>query len=410
MSVRSVGVRRPVFTLPALAILFVTFGLPIQVQAQETVAATDVVTPLVATPLAPPNPVLGSDDKTHLAYEIVLMNMAPSTVTVEKVEALDAESGSVLGTLEGEALKQMLRLNGGGNTSELPGGGGGFLFMDVTLAKDAAIPKALRHRFDLKVAKAPAQGSASDHDPAPEPPQDLVFASDPLPVGPPAVVVAPPLKGKRWVVGGGCCTPYSYHRGATLPINGAVHVAERFAIDFVQLNDNNMLFDGDMKQVSDYVYFGDEVYSVADGTVVATENDLPEQIPGKLPEDATIQMAGGNYVVVDIGGGRFAFYAHMQPGSVRVKAGDEITTGQVLGLLGNSGNTDTPHLHFHVMDGPSPLLANGLPYVFTSFTGEGRLTDEQPLFTGGAVTIDKDALSGSHENEMPLYDQVVSFP
>jgi len=95
---------------------------------------------------------------------------------------------------------------------------------------------------------------------------------------------------------------------------------------------------------------------------------------------------------------------------VRVKVGDKVATGQVLGLLGNSGNTDAPHLHFHIMDGPSPLLANGLPYVFTSFTGEGRLTDEQPLFTGGVVTIDKGALAGPHQNEMPLYDQVVSFP
>jgi murein DD-endopeptidase MepM/ murein hydrolase activator NlpD len=138
--------------------------------------------------------------------------------------------------------------------------------------------------------------------------------------------------------------------------------------------------------------------------------DYPNRCPGKLPDGATIQMAAGNHVVVDIGQGRFAFYAHMQPGSLKVKVGDQVTTGQVLGLLGNTGNTDTPHLHFHIMDGPSPLLANGLPYVFTSFTGQGRLTDEQPLFTGGAVTIDKEALSGPHENELPLYDQVVSFP
>lgn len=394
--------------LPIVAMLL-AFGLPVIVHA-ETVPDSDVVSPLVATPLAPPNPVLGSDDKIHLAYELVLMNMAPSTVSIEKVETLDAESGAVLGALQGDALKQMLRLNGGGNASELPGSGGGFLFMDVTLAKDAAIPKALRHRFDLKVAKAPTQASASDHDPSPEPPQDLAFVGDPLPVGPPAIVVEPPLKGKRWVVGGGCCTPYSYHRGATLPINGGVHVAERFAIDFVQLNDKNMLFEGDMKQVADYAYFGAEVHAVADGMVVAVENDLPEQIPGKLPEDATIQMAGGNYAVVDIGGGHFAFYAHMQPGSVRVKAGDKVATGQVLGLLGNSGNTDTPHLHFHVMDGPSPLLANGLPYAFSSFTVEGKLSDEQPLFTGGTVTIDKGASAGSHEDQMPLYDQVVDFP
>ena len=405
MSVRHITAR----SMLAVVSLLLALAAASPVQA-ETVPDSDVVTPLVATPLTQPNPVLGSDDKTHLAYEIVLINMAPGAVMIEKVETLDADSSAVIGTLQGDALAQMLRMNGGAKGPELQGGASGILFMDVTLPKDAAIPKKLKHRFELSVAKAPTQGSASDHDPSPEPPQDVTFVGDPLPVGPPAVVVAPPLKGSHWVTGGGCCTPYSYHRGATLPINGAVHVAERFAIDFVQLNDKNMLFDGDMKQVSNYAYFGDEIYSVADGTVVATENDLPEQVPGKLPEGATIQMAGGNFVVVDIGGGRFAFYAHMQPGSVRVKVGDKVTTGQVLGLLGNSGNTDTPHLHFHVMDGPSPLLANGLPYVFTSFTGEGRLTDEQPLFTGGTVTIDKDALSGPHENELPLNDQVVSFP
>jgi hypothetical protein len=409
MSVRSVGVRLKVFTLPALTTLLVTFGSPIEVQAQA-VPADAVATPLVATPLTSPNPVLGSDDKTHLAYELVLMSMAASPVGIDKIETLDAESGAVLGTLEGDGLARMLRLNGGAKGTELPAAGGGFVFMDVTLPKGAAIPKSLKHRFKISVANAPGAGAAGDHDPAPPPPQELSFVGDPLPVGAPAVVVAPPLKGKHWVMGGGCCTPYSYHRGATLPLNGAVHVAERFAIDFVQLNDKNMLIDGPMEKLSSYAYFGDEIYAVADGTVVGTEDGLPEQVPGKLPDDATIQMAAGNHVVVDIGQGRFAFYAHMQPGSVKVKVGDKVITGQVLGLLGNSGNTDTPHLHFHVMDGPSPLVANGLPYAFTSFTGEGRLTDEQPLFTGGAVTIDKNALSGPHANEMPLYDQVVSFP
>jgi len=405
MSVRRVGARLSI----SVFTLFVAHGLPVQVQAQ-TVPADEVVTPLVATPLTSPNPVLGSDDKTHLAYEIVLMSMAATPVGIDKIETLDAESGAVLGTLEGDGLTQMMRLNGGAKGTELPAAGGGFVFMDVTLPKGAAIPKSLKHRFKISVAKAPAAAPAGDHDPAPQPPQELSFVGDRLPVGAPAVVVAPPLKGKHWVMGGGCCTPYSYHRGATLPLNGAVRVAERFAIDFVQLNDKNMLIDGPMKELSSYAYFGDEIYSVADGTVVGTEDGLPEQVPGKLPDDATIQMAAGNHVVVDIGQGRFAFYAHMQPGSVKVKVGDKVTTGQVLGVLGNTGNTDTPHLHFHVMDGPSPLVANGLPYAFTSFTGEGRLTDEQPLFIGGTVTLEKDAFSGPHENEMPLYDQVVSFP
>jgi len=395
-------------------LLFFALALSLSTLAQQLLAAAiqpeELVSPLVVMPLTSPNPVLGADDKVHLAYEIVLVSMAPADIGLKKVETLDAASGAVLGTMEGDALAQMLKFNGGNKGTKHSGGGSGTLFMDVTLAKDATAPKAIKHRFDIDVAKtAPAQASG-DHDPAPEPPQALVFTSDPLAVGPTAVVIAPPLKGSHWVAGGGCCAPPSYHRGATLPINGAIHVAERFAIDFVQLNDRNMLIAGPMEKLSSYAYFGDEIYSVADGTVVGTADGLKEQVPGKLPADATIHMAAGNHVVVDIGEGRFAFYAHMQPGSVRVKVGDKVKTGQVLGLLGNSGNTDTPHLHFHVMDGPSPLVSNGLPYVFTGFTGQGRVTDEQPLWTGGAVTIDKDALDGPHKDQLPLADQVMSFP
>jgi hypothetical protein len=396
-------------------LLVVTLGLGLAALASRHMAVAqaepgEVVTPLVATPIASPNPVLGADDKVHLAYEMVLLNMAPGELNLKKIETLDAGSGAVIGTLEGDGLAKMLKLNGGSKGTALPGGGSGIVFLDVTLPKDSAIPKSIRHRFDIEVAKGGGGQGASDHDPTPQPPQALTFTGDPLAVGPAAVVVAPPLKGSRWVSGGGCCAPPSYHRGATLPINGALHVAERFAIDFVQLDDKNMLNSGPQDQLSSYAYFGDEIYAVADGTVVGTADGLPEQVPGKLPAGATIQMAAGNHVVVDIGEGRFAFYAHMQPGSVRVKVGDKVKTGQVLGLLGNSGNTDTPHLHFHVMDGPSPLLANGLPYVFTTFTDQGQLADEQPLFTGGTVTIGKDALSGPHQNQMPLADQVMSFP
>jgi hypothetical protein len=135
-------------------------------------------------PIAPPNPVFGSDDKIHLAYELVLMNMAPGAVTVEKIETLDAESGAVVGTLDGEGLAKMFRLSGGGKGTELPAGGSGFVFMDVTLAKGATVPKALRHRFSIGVAKAPKQDGAGDRDPTPPPPEKVTFVTDPLAVGP----------------------------------------------------------------------------------------------------------------------------------------------------------------------------------------------------------------------------------
>jgi hypothetical protein len=118
-------------------------------------------------------------------------------------------SGAVLGTLEGAALAQMLRLNGGSKGTELPAGGSGVLFMDITLDEDATIPKTLKHRFRIAVAKMPSPARGGDRDPAAELPQEITFVGDPLDVGAPAVVVSPPLKGARWVVAGGCCTPYT---------------------------------------------------------------------------------------------------------------------------------------------------------------------------------------------------------
>lgn len=76
-------------------------------------------------------------------------------------------------------------------------------------------------------------------------------------------------------------------------------------------------------------------------------------------------------MILDIGNGRYALYAHLKPGSLAVSAGDHVARGQVLGELGQSGNSTAPHLHFHIMDRPSSsgLGAQGVPYVFESFVG-----------------------------------------
>ena len=111
---------------------------------------------------------------------------------------------------------------------------------------------------------------------------------------------------------------------------------------------------------------GKEVLVVADGAVVGTRNDLPEQTPGTYPAGIPIDEADGNFVVLDVGNGFYVNYAHMQPGSVRPKLGDKVKRGDVIGLVGNTGNSVAPHMHLHVMDGPSPLASQGLPYSTTA--------------------------------------------
>src|SRR5215204_3404371 len=110
---------------------------------------------------------------------------------------------------------------------------------------------------------------------------------------------------------------------------GSSHAPERFAIDFVRLDDNRRLFEGPINQLSSWGFYGDRIYAAAAERVVAVQDGLPEQTPGALPTGQTVQTAGGNYVVVKLGEGRWAFYAHLQPGSLRVDKGDRVRRGQV---------------------------------------------------------------------------------
>jgi murein DD-endopeptidase MepM/ murein hydrolase activator NlpD len=86
-----------------------------------------------------------------------------------------------------------------------------------------------------------------------------------------------------------------------------------------------------------------------------------------------------------------------------------VQVGQTLGLLGNSGNSNAPHLHFHVMDSPHPLASNGMPYRFTDFSVEGTLTNLGGIEEGETARITREELGARHD-ELPLNDQVIAFP
>jgi hypothetical protein len=229
------------------------------------------------------------------------------------------------------------------------------------------------------------------------------------------VVIGAPLAGAGWVAGNGCCNPEIIHRGSVLSVNGALYDAQRFAIDWMRLDEQGRLVHDDLSDVHNYTCYGAEVLAVADGKVVGMLNDLDDQKPGKLPDPDTITIdtVDGNHVVLDIGGGYFAFYAHLQKNSVTVRVGDQVKKGAVLGKLGNSGNTSGPHLHFHVMTGPSVLGSDGVPYVIESFNLAGQIDiaafEAAPDLTGnwGKGRLSKPE---RHEREFPLNFNIIDFP
>jgi murein DD-endopeptidase MepM/ murein hydrolase activator NlpD len=113
------------------------------------------------------------------------------------------------------------------------------------------------------------------------------------------------------------------------------------------------------------------VYAVGIGKVVQAVDGLPDQVPDD-PEPVTIEDADGNDVILRLAKGIFAFSAHLRPGTVTVEVGDHVLPGEVLGETGNSGSSTGPHLHFQLMDRPSALKANGVPYVLRNWELEGQ--------------------------------------
>ena len=171
---------------------------------------------------------------------------------------------------------------------------------------------------------------------------------------------------------------------------------------------------GDAANVRSWVGYGAIVRAAAAGRVVASRNDLSDQIPGSLPDPHTITVdnVDGNFVVLDHGGGIYTFYAHFQPKSVKVVRGDRVEAGQELGRLGNTGNTSGPHLHFHVMAGPSPLGSNGVPFVFSAFdlaTIVGEASLDSALSGAASVPARQSLKPTKRERQLPLDRTLIDF-
>jgi hypothetical protein len=329
----------------------------------------DQFTPVVVSPLtADTQPVLGIDGKYHVVYELVLTNAMRVTATLKKVEVLDGNRPSrVLATFEGKDLLSRLRTlaNTTSTSPEIESNSTRLFLIDLTFDSRAAVPDRMLHRVSVLGGNGPAATAATP----------LSYTVAPFEITGHVPEIGPPLAGKGWVAINGCCEPGGAHRSTGLPANGRIWFAQRFAIDWMRLDNTGRMVHGDPSNVHNYVDYGADVLAVADGTVVETLDTLNNQIPGKLPNPSTITLKNvlGNHIVLDLGHGVFAFYAHLEKGSVRVKPGEHVKRGQVLAKVGNTGNTSAPHLHFHLVDGPSALASSGIPYVIDHFSLAGQV-------------------------------------
>jgi hypothetical protein len=339
--------------------------------------------------------VRGDDGLDHVEYELMVINAFAGPVTLSRLAVVDP-NGKELMVVDGEALSaatQTLLAQTPGAT--IPASAVVSVDIDLAVAPGSA-PKSLGHRIAYTIAPdaplASILGSMMVEGPE--------VAVDPRP----ALIIKPPLKGTGWFAVNGCCGP-NVHRDTRIAINGArIETSETFAIDWVRV-ENGRMFEGDGAKNEQHNAFGADLLAVADGTVVSVRDGMPEEMPFKpvvavkAPEDY-----GGNHVVIEIAPGAFAAYAHIQTGSVAVKQGDRVKAGDIIGKLGNSGNTTAPHLHFAILDKANFFAGRSLPYVIDSFTYAG--TAKPSDLTTLNITGDPRPVS----NAYPLYLGIQDYP
>lgn len=363
----------------------------------RVVHAIDVQVP------SPPIPV-AIGGKPHLAYELHITNFRPTDVTLTRIEVLDADRGSHLGDFSGSGLSERLGRPGVSpnvaNKRVINAGMRAIFYVWLALDEGVVIPSMLRHKIELDIIR----GSNPEH--------TIVDAGTSLVRNDKPVVINPPLRGGPWaaiydpmLIGG--------HRTAIYALNGHARIPARFAIDWVKLDDNARRARGDESQVANWHGYGAEVLAVADATVVEAMDDLPDNpsfSKGSHPP-IPLENVSGNYICLDLGSGRFAFYEHLKHGSIQVKAGDRVKSGQVLARLGNPGSTSSgPHLHFHVGDAKSELAGEGLPYVFKHFEVLGAFDSIETIGTGQRWAASSPGAGGARTNELPAPKVVANFP
>ena len=144
--------------------------------------------------------------------------------------------------------------------------------------------------------------------------------------------------------------------------------AQWFGLDFGKMGgaSGRALVRTDGATVDDFYGWGADVLAPVDGTVIGIVDDLPDLPLGQKDPS----HAAGNHVVIQAAPDQFVFLAHLQRGSVAVRPGQAVKSGERVGRCGNSGNTDFPHVHMHVQDSAVFNTGRGRNIVFSGIDVE----------------------------------------
>lgn len=336
--------------------------------------------PLIIEVVKAPQPFRANDGLIHLVYELQIENFTTETVDLKRLTVFgDSANTAPILVLQGNHLKQRTLLLQYHPFKKAPldevtvgqigPGQTVVVYLDVTVNSMASVPNSLINRVEINGPPIITQllGASA---------LDVSVGVD---VNTKEVLVlGQPIRGGRWINLNGCCDfSNSAHRRVIRSVDGVEFFPERYSIDIMEVDQDNNLFVGDSNDNKSWLGYGTELIAVSDGVVSRVVKGVPDNKPGESPPfPISLSNGAGNIVILHIGNGIYVLYAHLIPGSNdHLKVGDYVKKGEIIGLLGNTGQSGAPHLHFQVMDGNSIAQAEGVPFVFEEFENLGVLLD-----------------------------------
>jgi hypothetical protein len=348
--------------------------------------------------LAQPAPIV-QYGSTRLVYEMLITNFSKVAYIVD---AIDTKAGDIRSKFAGAPLAATIAHAGSTVPQEGPAdrtveaGRSIIVFFMLDIGRTKT-PHAIEHSLHVLDDKGGAH--------------DIALALLPV-LDEPPVVVAPPLRGE-WIAGDSVNNaPDAAYRRAVLVDDGRAWLAQRYAIDWVQyktVDGVRTTWKGPEDVNDSYFCYDQPIFSVAAGKVVDMADGLPENVPhsGKYAIAIDFNNAAGNHAVVEISPHRYVLYAHMLPGTVRVKIGEHVRVGEIIGHVGNTGSSTEPHLHMHIDDRPSFLAGNGVPYEFTQGKSSGPI--EANVSSPNAIKFGPIGPQRPFTNDYPAENALVTF-
>jgi hypothetical protein len=321
------------------------------------------------------------DKRTALVYELHVTNFDAVPLTLKRIEIFaNAKNGDSLQTLAGEGLSAAMERIGSHHAKDaqtIEPGARSVVYLWIELQPNHPVPTSLRHRLTFQPATQANDGSTTP---------DATLEDFPVLISHDAVpVLSPPFNGGTWLAGDGPAND-SPHRRTIVAIDGTIHSAERFAIDWIKVGPNGDSHRDGTTQNENWWGYGEPLLAVADGEVTEIVDDIPENAPRVLPSPVTLDNISGNYVTLQIGPKLYVTYAHLQPGSMQVRLHERVRRGAVLARLGNTGQSTAPHLHFQLTNQNAVLQSEGVPFALDQFTylglGSTYELDKHPSVPG----------------------------